>query len=161
MVSGRRHHRLRLLVNHFMCRDGRSKESLMEQRTVKTLAARQNHPTALGTPLEFGKERALHLVEDVDVEGALVPCSSDCYCPGCSASPCFTASCGRDGSLAVSQPLWVQQTAKVPSSTEGAAKAHTCTHQKSNYYTSMGRHGNTTHPSQSSSCGSVHPSCCG
>ena len=31
-------------------------------------------------------------------------------CPGSSASPWFTASCCRDGSLAVIQPLWVQQT---------------------------------------------------
>ena len=82
VVSGRRRHRLRLLVNHFMCRDGRSKESVLERRDVRTLAARRNHPTALGTFLKFGKERALHLVEDVEVEGSLVAYSNDCSVQG-------------------------------------------------------------------------------
>ena len=36
-------------------------------------------------------------------------------CPRSSASPWFTASCCRDGSLAVIQPLWVQKTSEVPS----------------------------------------------
>ena len=35
-------------------------------------------------------------------------------CTWISASPWFTASCCRDGSLAVMQPLWVQKTSAVP-----------------------------------------------
>ena len=43
VVSGRQHHCLRMLVDHLMCRDGRSEESLPEQRAERTLAARRNY----------------------------------------------------------------------------------------------------------------------
>ena len=56
VVSGRRHHHLRMLVDHLMRRDGRSEESLLERGAVRTLAARQNHQTALGTFLKFVPE---------------------------------------------------------------------------------------------------------
>ena len=36
-------------------------------------------------------------------------------CPGNSASPWFAASCCRDGSLAVIQPIWVHKTSEVSS----------------------------------------------
>ena len=75
-------------------------------------------------------------------------------CLGSSASPWFTPSCCRDGSLAVIQPLWVQQTAEVPWLFGGVATAHTCAHPTSN---AQGRHCNIAHPSQSSSYGSAHP----
>ena len=55
VVSGRRHHRLRMLIDHLMCRDRRSEESLLERITVRTLAARRNHQTALGKFLKFVK----------------------------------------------------------------------------------------------------------
>ena len=42
IVPGRQHHRLRNLVDHLMCLDGRSEESLLERKAVKTLAARRN-----------------------------------------------------------------------------------------------------------------------
>ena len=71
-------------------------------------------------------------------------------CPGSSASPWFTASCCRDGSLADIQPLWVQKTSEVPPMFEGVATAHTFTHSTSNACTSLGRHCNTTRPYQSS-----------
>ena len=94
-----------MLDEHLVCRDGRSEESLLERRGVwRTLAARRNHQTALGTLLQFVKERALILVEDVEVDGALVVCSNDCFC--------LTASYHRDGSLAVNKLLHVQQTAE-------------------------------------------------
>ena len=41
-------------------------------------------------------------------------------CPGISTSPWFTASCCRDGSLAVTQPLWVRPTAEESTSCGGA-----------------------------------------
>ena len=50
----------------------------MERRAEKTFAARRNHQTALGTFLKFGKERALHLAEDVEVDGAPVAYSNNC-----------------------------------------------------------------------------------
>ena len=78
-------------------------------------------------------------------------------CPESSAPPCFTASCCRDGSLAVIQPFWVQKTSEVPSMFEGAATAHTCAHPTSNACTSLERHCNATHPSRSSPHGSVRP----
>ena len=52
--------------------------------------------------------------------------------------------------MAVIQPLWVQQTSEVPSMFEGVATAHTCAHSTSNACTSLGRHCNTTRPSDSS-----------
>ena len=41
VVPGRRHHLLRMLVDHLMCRDGKSEESLLERRLVRTLSARR------------------------------------------------------------------------------------------------------------------------
>ena len=82
VVSGRQHHRLRMLVFHLMCRDGRLEESLLEQRDVRTLAARRNYQTALGTFFKFVKERAVPLVEDVEFDGALVAYSNDCFVQG-------------------------------------------------------------------------------
>ena len=55
----------------------------------------------------------LFVVEYVEIEGALV--FQRLLCPGSSAAQWFTASCRRDGSLAVVQPLWVQQTAEASS----------------------------------------------
>ena len=79
VVSGRRHNCLRMLADHLTCRDGRSAESILERGSVTTLAARRSHQTALGTFLKFGKERALPLVEDVEIDGALVAYSNDCF----------------------------------------------------------------------------------
>ena len=53
-------------------------------------------------------------------------------CPGGSVAPWFTASYCRDGSLAVIQSLWVQQTAEESSMFDGVATAHTCAHSTSN-----------------------------
>ena len=39
---------------------------------MRTLAARRNYQTALGTFLKFVRERTLHLVEDVKIDGSLV-----------------------------------------------------------------------------------------
>ena len=43
--------------------------------------------------------------------------------PGSSPSPRFTASCCSGGSLAVTQPLWLQKTSEVSSMLEGTATA--------------------------------------
>ena len=45
-------------------------------------AARPNHRTVAS----IWKERPLHLVEDVEIDGALVAYSNNCFCPGSSAS---------------------------------------------------------------------------
>ena len=71
VVHGQRHHRLRTLVDQLMCRDGRSEESLLERRAVRTLAGRQNHQNAFGKFLNF-VQRTLPLVEGVDIDGALI-----------------------------------------------------------------------------------------
>ena len=125
VVFGRRHHRLRVLVDHWMCRDGRSEESLLERRGGRTLAARQNYQTALVSFLNFVQKRQRLLS------------------PGSSASPWFTASCYCDGSLAVIQPLWVQQ-------------SHASAFPSSDASTCMGRHRGTSHPSQPTSNASFH-----
>ena len=52
------------------CREGRSEESLLERRAVRTLAARQNPQTALGKFLKFVQKGTVLLVEDVEIDGA-------------------------------------------------------------------------------------------
>ena len=132
-----------------MCRDGRSEEPLLERRAVRTLAARRKYQTALGTFLKFVQKLALLLVKDVEIDGGRV--FERLLCPGSPASQWFAASCCRDGSLAV-----IQETFEVSSMFEGVAATHPCAHPTSNAGTSLGRHCRTTHPSQSSSYGSVH-----
>ena len=122
VMSGRRHHRLRMLVDHLMCRDGRSEESLLERRAVRALAARRIIKPLLEDSSKFGKERGpsgrrrrsrrCHSC----VLGRLL-------CPRSSPSPWFTACCCSDGSLAVMQPLWVQQTAE-ESFSRGSVQPH-------------------------------------
>ena len=80
VVSGRQHHRLRMLVDHMMCRDGRV--TLLERRAARTLAARRNYRTALGPFHKCVKERVLPLVEDVETDGSLVAYSNDCFDKG-------------------------------------------------------------------------------
>ena len=81
-VFGRQHHRLRMLVDHFMCRDRRSEESLLERRYVRALAAPWNYQTTMGTFFKFVEKRALPLVEDVEINGASVAYSNDCFVHG-------------------------------------------------------------------------------
>ena len=59
VVSGCRHHRLRMLIDHLMCRDGKLKELLQERRAVKTLAARRIYQSVVGTFLKCVKERVI------------------------------------------------------------------------------------------------------
>ena len=66
----RRHHRLRMLIDRLMCRDGKMEELLLERRAVKTLAARLIDQTAHGTFLKCVKERVFPLVEDVEFYSA-------------------------------------------------------------------------------------------
>ena len=79
VASGRRHHRLRMLVDHSLCRDGRSEESFQERRTVRTLAARRNSQTALGNFFKIVQKRTLSRVKHVKIDGALVARSNDCF----------------------------------------------------------------------------------
>ena len=156
VVSGRQHHRLRMLVDHLMCRDGRSEESLLERRVVRTLAARRNYETALGTFLKFVKERALPLVEDVEIDGVLVAYSNDCFIQGVQhhhGSQLRAALMDRWPSFS---RFGSRKTSEVPSVFDGVATVHTCAHSTSNACTCLGRHCNTTRPSQSSSSGTVH-----
>ena len=57
-------------------------DHLLERRVVKTLAARWNYQTALGTSLRFVMQHAFPLVEDVEIDGALVAYSNDCFVQG-------------------------------------------------------------------------------
>ena len=72
------------------------------------------------------KECALPLVEDVEIDGALIAYSNNFFVQKSSASPWFAASCCCDGSLSVTQTLWVQETSEVPPMSEGVAATHTC-----------------------------------
>ena len=80
VVSRRQHHRLHTLVDHLMCRDGRKNRSRREQLCGHSQL--RNDQTALGTFLKFVQERALPLVEDVEIDGALVAYSNDCFVQG-------------------------------------------------------------------------------
>ena len=94
-VSAHRHHRLRVLVDHLMCRD---------ERTVECEDTRSTMELSKGRPSNFVKGD-----EDVEIDGALVAYSKRLLCPGSLASPWLTPSCCRDRSLAVIQSLWVQK----------------------------------------------------
>ena len=71
-----------MLVDHVMCRGGKLEESLLEQRAVRSFAARLSHVTVLGKFLKSAKERALHLDEDVEINDARVVCHNDCFVQG-------------------------------------------------------------------------------
>ena len=141
VVPGRRHHCLRNLVDRRMCQDGRLVESLPERLAVISFTARRIHQTPLGTSLKCLKERVFERL----------------LCPGSSASPWFTASCCRDGSLAVTQPIRVQESSQVPSMFEGVAVSHTCVFPTSSASTGSRRNVSTACLSQSSPYGSAHP----
>ena len=49
---------------------------------MRALAAQRSHQTALGKFLKLGKERALPLDEDVEIDGALVEYSKNCVAQG-------------------------------------------------------------------------------
>ena len=53
------------------CREGKLEES-PKQRAVRALAARRNHQTALGKFRKFVLKRMLLVVDDVEIDGALV-----------------------------------------------------------------------------------------
>ena len=152
VVSGRQHHRLRVLDDHVVGMG--SEEALLERRALRIQAARRNYQTALGTLLKFVQEQPRSLWprrQNRRSPGCVV---ERFLCPLSSASPWFTASCCRDGSLAVIQPLWSRKFPRFHGCLKGIATVHTCAHSTS---TSLGRHRNTSRPSQSSSYGSVHP----
>ena len=121
---------------------------LLQRRGVRTLVTRRNYQTALGTLLKFVKERALSLVEGVEIDGALVAYSNDCFVQGAQhhqGSQLLAAvmdrwpSFSRFGSKKLSKfhrCLMVWRT------------AHTCTHPTSNACSSLRRQCNTTRPSQ-------------
>ena len=137
VVSGRQYHRLRMLVDHLMCRGGRSKESLL------------------------AKISDCSWVVPSICAGAHAPSGRTCRnrrCPvawGSSASPWFTASGCSGGSLAVIQPLWFQKLFAVSSMLEEVATAHAGAFPTGNAGTSLGRHCSTAHPSQAASHVSV------
>ena len=67
-------------------RFGRSREGKLEEspeaKSCEALAAGRSHQTALGKFLKSVKERALHLVENVEVNDARVAHRSDCFVLG-------------------------------------------------------------------------------
>ena len=59
VVFGRRHHRLRILVDHQMCRDGKKKQTRSEnEEMLGTGAARRSHSTTLGKCLKSAMDPA-------------------------------------------------------------------------------------------------------
>ena len=102
----------------------------------------------LGAFLKFVEERALPLVEDVEVDGALVAYSNDCFVQGVQqhhGSQLLAAVMNRWPSFS----RFGSTTSEVPPTFEEVATAHTCSHPTNNACTSLGRHCNTTHPHQS------------
>ena len=65
------------LCDHLMC-----EELLFERSAVRTLAERRNYQIALGSFLEFVHKRTILLVADVEIDGALVAYSNDCFLQG-------------------------------------------------------------------------------
>ena len=76
--------------------------------------------------------------------------------PESTTIPYFAASCCRDGSLAVIEPLWVRETSGFPPMSQRVDTSYTCAHPTNNADTSLGRSCSTVLPSQSSPSVSVH-----
>ena len=100
-VPGRRPHRLRVLVYHQVCRDGKLEDSLPEAKSCEgTRSAMESSNRSWQVPQVCKKARApsgrRHQSPSYVSERLL--------CPGSAASPWFPASDCRDGSLAVVQP---------------------------------------------------------
>ena len=129
VVSGRRHHRLRNLVDHLMCRDGEV-GGIAEAKCCKDTRSTAGSSNRSWQVLQVCKEARVPPCRKRQSQRCLGCVSERLLCLGISTSPWFTASCCHDCSLAVSQPLWVQPTAE-ESSTCGsvhplsAGNAHT------------------------------------
>ena len=126
------------------------KQLLLERRAVRTPAVGRNYQAALGSFLKFVLKRTLPLVEDGEIDGALVACS-------------------KDGFLRGVQPLWLQETSEVssmrclrglrlltPARTRRAVQAPVWEGIAAQL-TLLKRHCSTTHCSQSSPYGNVRP----
>ena len=72
VVSGCRHHCLRMLIDHLMYGDGELEDLHLERRAGETLAALRMYQTAVGTFLKCVLDSGLPLVGDVEIDGALV-----------------------------------------------------------------------------------------
>ena len=119
-----------------------------ERRAVRTLAARRTYQTALGTFLKFVKERALPLVEEVEFDGVLVAYSNDCFVQGVPhhhGSQLLAAVMDRWPSFSRFGSRKLPRLSRFVKGSHLRAFDEHC------------RPCNTTHPSQSSSYGSVHP----
>ena len=79
------------------------------ERTARTLAARRNHQTAFWTFLKLVQERALPLVEDVEIDGALVAYSNDCFVQECSFTMVHSFFAAAIDRWLSGQPLWVRK----------------------------------------------------
>ena len=154
VVSGRRRHRLRMLVDLLLWTVGRIAPGTKSSEDTRSTTASSNRSSDAPKICEGARAPSGGRRRN---RRCLCCLCERLLCQGSSASPWFTGSCCRDGSLAMIQPLWVQKTSKVPSMFEGVSTAHTCAHSTSNACTSLERHCNTAHPFQSSFFGSVHP----
>ena len=81
VVSGRRNHRLRILVAICDVETGSQKNRSWNEG-VRTVAERRNYQTALGSFLKFVQKRTLPLVADGEIDAALVAYSNDCFLQG-------------------------------------------------------------------------------
>ena len=112
-VSRRRHHRLRILIDHLMCRNGKLEFLLLQRRAVRALAVRRSRRTVLGKFLKCVKKHALHLAA---VNDARVTSPSDCFVLGFQhlhGSLLLAVVVDRWPSFS---RFWVQQTAEECSS---------------------------------------------
>ena len=87
----------------------------------------------------------------------VVAYSEKWLCPGNTASPGLQLLAAVTDHWPLFSPLWLQKTSQLSSLLETVATAQTCAHSTSNVCSSLGRHCNTTHPSQPSSFGNEYP----
>ena len=78
-------HRLRMLIDHLMCRDGKLEESLLERTAV---SATESSYRPCKVPQVWSEAHA-SFFEDVNIDRALVACSNDCSVKRCSFCVCF------------------------------------------------------------------------
>ena len=143
--------RLRMMVDHLMCPDGRLDESLLERGDARTFAARWNYQAALGSFLQFVQKRTLPLV-------ALVPWLR---IPTIALSREFSITMVHSFLLGGCWPSFSRfGSRKLPRFhrclKKRMATAHAGAYPSSAACTCLGRHCITTHPFQSASHGSFH-----
>ena len=108
MVPGRRHHTLRMLIDHLMCMNPRSS-------TLSTNRA-GNFPQVSRSACSLWSKKSKSTVPWLRTQQVALPREFH-------TSPWFAASCCSDGTLAFIQPIRVQKTSE-ESSSYGSVHPH-------------------------------------